>query len=107
MYFQLKVITGTNPGTLFTLKEGKTYIGRETTNTIVLTFPEVSRTHCKIIVKSDKIAIKDKGSRTGVWVNGARVSTSYLKAGDRVKIGEVVFEVLAIQEAPPAAACGA
>jgi adenylate cyclase len=64
-------------------------IGRAETNDLVLSGPEVSRSHAQLSVEEDWIAtLKDLGSFNGVSVNGRAVrETTQLHPGDVVWIG--------------------
>jgi DNA-binding NarL/FixJ family response regulator len=46
-------------------------------------------------VETDKVAIRDAGSRNGVIVNGVRIrSAHYLQPGDRIRLGRHELELL-------------
>lgn len=71
----------------------------------------VSRQHCGIFVKPDKVILKDFGSKNGTFVNGKRVvGEQELHTGDLLQIADLVFEVQLVREeqkaevAQPAAA---
>ena len=71
-------------------------IGRRETNDLRLAGSEVSRDHADIVTENGKIAIRDKNSRYGTYVNGEQVTESVLVPGDRIRLGrsggaEMVF----------------
>ena len=48
-------------------------IGRRPESDLVLTGGEVSRDHAEIVLEGDRYIIRDRNSRYGTFVNGARV----------------------------------
>lgn len=63
-------------------------IGRDATNQIVLNDEKVSRRHAQLTVQDNgQVMIKDLGSVNGTFVNGNRITESYLNSGDVVKCG--------------------
>lgn len=69
-----------------------TVLGRDTGANIVLDDANVSRRHSEILVTHDGphlvARIRDLSSTNGTWVNGERVSSVRLQAGDRITIGQ-------------------
>lgn len=63
-------------------------IGRRDENTIVIKDPTVSRNHAEIRRAGDDFLIEDKGSTSGVVVNGQTIEGEYrLRDGDRIGVG--------------------
>jgi len=55
----------------------------------------VSRKHCAILVGKKGVAIKDYGSRNGVYINDKKIEAqTLLKADDELRIGDLNFVVL-------------
>lgn len=52
----------------------------------------VSRNHCKLVRTGTRWTIEDQKSTNGIFVNGRRVSTAELRAGDVLKVGEYELE---------------
>lgn len=106
-------------GRLVSLVDGREYpvsdagvtFGREVGNDIVLASNEVSRKHASIAPAANGYVLTDH-STNGVWVNGARISTSQLLGrGDVIKMGTEEFRFYAdvakaAPAAPPAPAVG-
>ena len=69
-------------------------IGRAVDAQIQITDDSVSRQHARIEQTPDGVTITDLGSVNGVIVNGAKVSSCQLQAGDTIKLGvaEFVFQ---------------
>lgn len=74
-------------GTRLALREGITSFGRLPSNDVILLGDLVSRHHSRITFFEGKATLQDLGSHNGSWVNGERVTTRVLKAGDIVRVG--------------------
>ena len=69
-------------------------IGRSPDNDVVLDSPTVSRHHAVVErIKEGVFRLRDLGTPNGVFVNGRRVKSAILKAGDKVQIGPYRFVV--------------
>ena len=69
-------------------------VGRTARADFILDAALVSRLHCRLTAdRSDQLVVEDLGSTNGTLVNGQRVDRQVLKAGDRVTIGRVEFDV--------------
>lgn len=56
--------------------------------------PRVSKLHCAIIQKEDKLYLKDMGSRNGTYLNGKRVTQPVLlQRDDVIGMGETEIEI--------------
>jgi len=54
----------------------------------------VSRHHCVILLENGIAAVRDFGSKNGTFVNDQRVEQEQeLKAGDRLRVGPLEFEI--------------
>jgi Domain of unknown function (DUF4388)/FHA domain len=62
-------------------------LGRHRNNDIVISDPKVSSFHARIDRTLDGFSVTDLKSRNGTYVNGRRVETSRLKAGDEIRVG--------------------
>lgn len=63
-------------------------IGRRATCDISLIEASVSTAHAVMFDVEGKRYLRDLGSRTGTWVNGAKIHQVELSPGDSIKIGE-------------------
>ena len=91
---RLAAIAGPLKGTVFTLTEEVTPIGRESANRICLSDPSVSRRHCVIKREGELFKINDLDSLNGTFVNDVPVKERYLEHGDRLRIGDYSFSFL-------------
>lgn len=73
----------------------ETTIGRGSTNDVVLDSMQVSRRHAVVTIDGPFVTISDLGSRNGLFVNGARVSSQVLVGGDEISIGSFRLRFLA------------
>ncbi|MDX6531949.1 MAG: hypothetical protein QOH41_4239 [Blastocatellia bacterium] len=115
---RLIAISGTLKGTIFTLPEHETVIGREASNPVCLNDLSVSRRHCLIKAAttdfrsktlavgetadlgsnidpsnsdSHRFTITDLDSFNGTFVNGLPVKEHPLAHGDQIAVGDVVL----------------
>jgi pSer/pThr/pTyr-binding forkhead associated (FHA) protein len=68
-------------------------IGRSTGAEFVLDAPLVSRLHCQLSATDAAIQVKDLDSTNGTFVNGNRVTSASLQAGDRLRVGRVELRI--------------
>jgi pSer/pThr/pTyr-binding forkhead associated (FHA) protein len=64
-------------------------IGRATGAEFIVDAPLVSRLHCQLTASATALHVKDLDSTNGTFVNGARVQTAQLHAGDTLSVGRV------------------
>jgi pSer/pThr/pTyr-binding forkhead associated (FHA) protein len=75
------------------LNSDRTLIGRKNDCDVRIPLTEVSRHHTELLIKQDKVLLRDLGSSNGTFVNNQRVETATLAPGDHVIVGPVVFTV--------------
>ena len=89
--FQFVMRSGPTPGVIFPLEGDQLIIGRDSVNAVAINDAEVSRKHSRLTFQGGKYVIEDLGSTNGTFVNGQRlVSSTVLKAGDVVSLGEQI-----------------
>ncbi len=90
----LVIRTGGFEGVRYELGRGETLIGRSPTTDITLLDEGISREHAMVHFDEDAdgFVIEDLHSTNGTQVNGKRVRSALLVAGDDVRIGYTVFE---------------
>src|SRR4051794_11318653 len=73
-------------------------VGRRDENGIVIKDPTVSRKHAEILRDGDSLYIVDKGSTSGITVNGQLISGRQpLRDGDRIGIGSSAVFMIQLQ----------
>ena len=73
--------------------EDKLIIGRDASCNIVLPLEHLSRQHVALEVRKGQLFVRDLDSANGTYLNGERVTEAPLKAGDKLKLDVVTFEV--------------
>ncbi|MBV8174991.1 MAG: FHA domain-containing protein, partial [Verrucomicrobia bacterium] len=67
-------------------------VGRAAEVDLILSHPEVSRRHCRILWDRESWFVEDLGSQRGTVVNGSRISgRTALKPGDQIQVGPVLL----------------
>ncbi|MBN1055183.1 FHA domain-containing protein [Clostridium botulinum] len=88
----LKVIRGEFEGKEYLVFKGITSIGNSGKNTIVLFKDKlVAPNHCDIVQEGNRYVLVDKGSPSGTFVNGVRITRHTLKQGDAISLGNSVL----------------
>jgi Nif-specific regulatory protein len=90
----LVATSGYLKGTVWALKNGGLFMGRDPSNQVEVSDPAVSRKHCSIReLSSGLFEIADLDSHNGTSVNGTKVSRTPIGHGDRIRIGssEYIF----------------
>ncbi len=81
-------------GKLISLDGSELIVGRDSAVSMQLNDDSVSRRHAKIESLPDGDFVTDLGSTNGTWVNDRRVTVVQLRAGDRVRFGNQIFDYL-------------
>jgi pSer/pThr/pTyr-binding forkhead associated (FHA) protein len=94
--WKLCVVDDESNRTVVKLVRGDYSVGRAEDSTIRLTERNISRCHARIFREGDdEWQIEDKGSYTGSFVNGERVSgRRTLKHGDTIQLGDYRLELM-------------
>src|SRR5678816_1826089 len=84
-------IAGKLLGTVLSITDSPAIIGRESTATLRVPDPSVSRQHSQIERDGDKFIVTDLDSLNGTFVNDVPVKRRNLEHGDRVRFGDSQF----------------
>ncbi len=103
MALSLFVTRGNEKGQIYQVSEEGVLVGRSLKNGVCLTDLEASRRHCQITISNNSAQLIDLGSSNGTFLNGQPISSSGIKIGDHISVGQTVFVVLAEGESTPAA----
>lgn len=100
--FQLVIRSGPSAGKVYALDKPEFYIGRDNTNEMVISDPEVSRRHTRLFLQGMNYVIEDLGSTNGTAINGQRLVGPYvLRSGEVITLGEhisLVFEAIPLSD---------
>ena len=72
---------------------GTLIIGRSSSADLVIRSAKISRRHCSLIPSGNGFVIQDHESRNGIWVEGKRVKSAFLKRGDRFSVANVRIRI--------------
>ena len=88
----LQVLRGNLPTPYIQLNLDDFAIGRGSKNHLQLSDQSVSRSHARLRYAQGSWFIQDQNSAGGIYVNGTPVKATRLKPGDKIEIGEYLFE---------------
>lgn len=89
----LRVVSGPDAGTEFSLPTGTSYVGRAYDADVRLSDPMTSKRHARITI-GETIEIADTGSSNGLMMEGTQVSRAVLGSYDEVTLGETTISVV-------------
>ncbi len=87
----LQVVGGDDDGTVYSLDQKTTVLGRGDDCDIVINHPMVSRHHAKIVRVGPSYYIHDLQSTNSTLVNGQRIDQHVLQPDDEIQIGVTLF----------------
>jgi hypothetical protein len=86
---RLVMSQGPQPGHTFMLDQDFITLGRDPSNDIVISDPQVSRQHARLRRQGNVMMIEDAGSTNGTFVNGMRLLGPHtLVDGDVISLGD-------------------
>lgn len=91
---RLEVRSGKMPQKVYFIDKETTTFGRSKENDVMLTDPDCSRIHFKIIKEKKNYVICDAGSTNGTLVNGKKVRKHKLVFSDKITACSINFEFL-------------
>lgn len=97
MHIQLKVLSGSSEGKLIPVTQEKFVIGRSDECQLRPKSDSISRRHCALVQKDERLLLIDLKSRNGTIVNEKKLDPAkakVLKHGDKIQVGKLEFEVV-------------
>lgn len=88
--YVLRGVSGATFGKTFPVV-APTVIGRQHDCDIAIASEEISRRHAQVKPTPDGLLVEDLGSSNGTYINGSRVQSGLLKAGDELRLDAVRF----------------
>jgi pSer/pThr/pTyr-binding forkhead associated (FHA) protein/tetratricopeptide (TPR) repeat protein len=80
-------------GRRFDVQRGENIVGRLEECDIPILDGSVSRQHARIVFSRDRVTVTDLGSSNGTFVNDTRVDMAELAHADRLRAGNINFDV--------------
>jgi pSer/pThr/pTyr-binding forkhead associated (FHA) protein len=94
MQLSLVVLRGTNAGQIIPIQRAEFCIGRDETCELWAQKMTISRRHTAILMREDRVVIRDLGSSNGTFVNGVVVVGEVeVEHNDRLRIGPLEFRI--------------
>ncbi len=93
--YQLRMVRGVPAYGVYPI-EGPTYVGRSDESDVFLIDPSVSRKHAMIDIDSGAPVVRDLESTNGTFVNGEKIESRRLAAGDVVSFGKTEMRLEAV-----------
>jgi pSer/pThr/pTyr-binding forkhead associated (FHA) protein len=94
MKISLVVAQGVHSGKSIPIAAEQFLIGRDPHCNLRPASPSISKQHCGIIIRGEKVFLHDYGSTNGTVVNGQQVAGEIEVAnGDQIKIGPLQFAI--------------
>src|SRR5436309_972823 len=93
MPLMLEILTGSRTGDTVPMSPGKPiYVGRNVTAHVVIEDDDrIAETHFCLQEEGTACRLRDMGTRTGTYVNGAKVHEKQVRAGDKIQAGQTTF----------------
>lgn len=80
--------------TVMKLRPPAAVLGRARGNTVRIPSAEVSRRHCRLLLKDGLVTLEDLDSANGTFLNGRRVKApETVHPGDAIEVGPVTFVI--------------
>lgn len=95
----VRVVIGPDSGAIFRRRGPRLVIGREAGD-IALKDPRVSRHHAMLANRAGRCLLRDLASSNGTYLGELRVGETFLEAGQQLRVGDTVLEVLEIVDEP-------
>jgi len=95
----IRVLSGETSGKSVLLNKPLVTCGRHHTNDLTLADDDASRHHCRFVLVNDSTyLVEDAGSSNGTYVNDVLVRCKVLAAGDQIRIGRALLEMVSVEE---------
>lgn len=96
--WMLVALEGQFKGRRFSIPEQGLRFGREADNNLILDDEKISRRHAILTEQNGVPVLEDLKSRNGSFVNSQRITRAELKIGDKIALGNSLFEVNPAEE---------
>lgn len=89
----LEALNGAHKGKRYKLKKS-TLLGRSEQCDMQLQDDKISRQHARLDIIGGALKITDMGSANGCYVNNNKITSSYARAEDQLKLGDNEFKII-------------
>ena len=89
--FRLEIVEGPARGAAWQSTGDRCAIGSHHRSDLIVDDPTVSRFHCEIAIDTDRVRVRDLGSRNGTVLDGVEVRDAVLRAGSLLRLGRTVI----------------
>lgn len=106
MQVVLRIVNSKSNVRQLRLKSETTTIGRGAGCQLKVVSDQISRRHCQIVIRDERVTIQDLGSVNGTYVDGQQIpphSDVALESGTRVELGSLQFVVEILSNETPLA----
>src|SRR3954471_9502842 len=94
MKLSLVVAQGVHAGKVIPVTSTEFVIGRDPQWQLRPASPAISKQHCALTTRGDKVFVRDCGSTNGTFINDEQVAGEReAKTGDKLKVGPLEFEL--------------
>lgn len=94
-------VNGPLKGKRIDIPPGRSTLGRDVANNIIVDDDSVSLVHARLVEKNGEWRVLNLLSTNGTWVNNRKVSDGALRNGDTVCFGEAEFVFQSARNTPP------
>jgi len=99
MIVKLRTQQGRKPSPTLILRGPEAIFGRAHGNKVRIPSSDVSRQHCRLCIRDNKVTIEDLASLNGTFLNKKRTEGEVeVHSGDRIQVGPVTFIVEMVME---------
>lgn len=90
---RLLVLTSKKKSIVFQIQPGRSTIGRDIANAIIINDEQISKFHAAVIYEDSVVLIEDLESKNGVFVGGRRISDrTIVPNGCLIKLGSTILK---------------
>jgi DNA-binding NtrC family response regulator len=86
--FRVTVTSGRSAGLVWAGGGERCAIGSHPSNELIVDDPTVSRFHCELAIASDRVRVRDLGSRNGTLAGGIAITDASIAAGTLLALGD-------------------
>ena len=103
MNISLVVAAGVHQGKVIPVASAQFIIGRDPTCQLRPASQAISKQHCSVLQRDDKVFVKDYGSTNGTFINDEQLAPNAereVQAGDRIRLGPLDFSIQIVLPRP-------